>query len=435
MERGTPLWGIHMNGVTRRQLLQGALATVAAGAFSRSALSQDYGEVRHGVIGLGGQGRAHCNLFSQVEGCRVVAVCDVDPTRREEALQALAEYEDVQSYADFRRLLAEGSIDSVSIATCDHWHVPIALTALAAGKHVYVEKPCSHNLREGHLLTAAAERTGLCVQHGTQPRSGEGIRGAVEYLAAGGIGQVRVAKAINHQFRAPIGRAPVEEPPPGVDYDLWLGPAPVVPFTRNRWHYNWHWFWDYGTGDIGNDGIHQLDVARWGLGVEYPHGVTAMGGQLFYQDDHETPDTQVVTYDFGKCYLLYEMRLWTDYPLEGHDNGVAFYGDGGRLDVGRAGCIVTRPSGETEHIGGGADLAANVRNFVDCVRRADPSGLNAPVREGAISAALAHLGNIATRVGRPLEYDPSTQACRRDRAATALVSREYREGYEPPTVP
>lgn len=424
-----------MSGITRRQLVQAALAALSAGAFARSASSAQAEPIHHGVIGLGGQGRAHCEVFSGLDGCRVVAVCDVDPERRDAAVQALAERGKPQEYEDFRDLLAEGSIDTVSIATCDHWHVPIALGALRAGKHVYVEKPCSHNLREGHLLEEAAKHTGLCVQHGTQSRCGEGVRRAVAYLREGGIGEVRMAKAINHQFRAPIGRAPVEEPPPGVNYDLWLGPAPLVAFTRNRWHYNWHWFWDYGTGDIGNDGIHQLDIARWGLGVDYPERVVAAGGQLFYQDDHETPDTQVVTYDYGGSYLLYEMRLWTNYPLEGHENGVVFYGDEGRLDIGRQGCVVTRPSGETEQLGGGADLRANAADFIGCVRQGDASRLSAPISEGVVFAALAHLGNIATRLGRPLEYDPTRLVCRGDDEASALVSRDYRAGSELPTVP
>src|SRR5690606_22934924 len=176
------------------------------------------------------------------------------------------------------------------------------------------------------------------------------------------------AKAINHQFRPAIGRAPESDPPAGVNYDLWTGPAPLKPFTQNRWHYNWHWMWDLGTGDMGNDGIHQIDVARWGLGVGLPNAVSASGGQLFYDDDHETPDTQVVTFEYDNCYLMFEMRLWTNYKIEGHDNGVVYYGDKGTVDVGRAGSFVTLIGEEPKQIGGSHDFVANQRNFIDAVK-------------------------------------------------------------------
>ncbi|MEX2015118.1 MAG: hypothetical protein WD873_00685, partial [Candidatus Hydrogenedentales bacterium] len=279
-----------------------------------------------------------------------------------------------------------------------------------------------------------AAKSGKCVQHGTQSRSGEGIQQAIKFLQDGKLGKVRVAKAINHQFRAPIGRAPVSEPPPGVDYDLWLGPAPDHSFTANRWHYNWHWFWDYGTGDMGNDGVHQIDVARWGLGVGLPEKVIASGGQLFYDDDHETPDTQLVTFDYGDRQLIYEMRLWTDYLLEGHDNGVVFYGDNGTLEIGRRGVELSMKGEPREKIGGGADFEGNIRNFIACVKAGDPAALNAPIAEGVLSAALCHLGNIGTRVGRSLQFNAKADVFDGDDEANALLTRTYREGYELPDV-
>lgn len=390
--------------------------------------------IRHAVIGVGGQGSSHAKAFSACDDCEVVAVCDVDEGRLNRLAAALPNGDRVRKSADFRDILADESLDTVSIATPDHWHTPIALAALKAGKHVYVEKPCSHNVREGLLLAAAAEKTGLCVQHGTQYRSTASTREAVQRLRDGAIGKVRAAKAINHQFRAPIGREPDSDPPPGVNYDLWLGPAPLRPFSKNRFHYNWHWHWDYGTGDIGNDGIHQVDVARWGLGVGLPKAVSASGGQLFYEDDHETPDTQVVTFEYDECYLIFEMRLWTDYLLEGHDNGVVYYGDKGKVEVGRNGTRITMIDGKTEEFGTGPDLAANVRNFLDCVKANDPSRLNAPISEGAISASLCHLGNIATRVSRKLHLDWDKAECIGDAEATAMFTRDYRKGYELPEV-
>jgi len=427
-----------MSQCSRRSFIQsagkGVVASAAALTLPASAKAAPSERVRHAVVGAGGMGRSHARHFDSFEDCEVVAVCDVDPERRAQAAGELAEADRVRQVEDFRTILDDSEIDTVSVATPDHWHTPVALAALMAGKHVYVEKPCSHNVREGVVLAQTAQKLAKCVQHGTQARSGQGIRDAVAFLREGNLGKVRMAKAINHQLRESIGRAPESDPPPGVDYDLWLGPAPKHAFTKNRWHYNWHWFWDYGTGDIGNDGVHQLDEARWGLGVGLPNAVSASGGQLFYDDDHETPDTQVVTYEYDNCYLLFEMRLWTNYPLEGHDNAVIFYGDKGTVEVSRHGCHVTFIGEPRKQLGGGADLEANMRNFLDCVKANDPSGLNAPISEGATSAALCHLGNVATRCGRRLEFDPVKVECMDDADANRLLAREYRKGYELPEV-
>lgn len=414
--------------ISRRSFLQ--TTTLAAGLPLMAAATAPT-RVRHAVIGAGGQGRNHIEGFLTVDGCDLYAVCDVDPMRLGEA-QALAP--DAKPYADFRELLADPKVESVSVVTPDHWHTPIALAALAAGKHVYVEKPCCHTIAEGVALAAAVEKTGLCLQHGTQSRTSPGVVDAIRFLREGGIGRVRVAKAINHQMRGPIGRAGEGTPPEGANYDLWLGGAPERPFTRNRWHYNWHWMWDFGCGDLGNDGIHQVDVARWGLGVTWPNALSASGGQLFYDDDHETPDTQVVTFEFDGCHLIYEMRLWTDYPLEGHDNGVIFYGDGGTVEVGRQGCFVKRIGKEPERLGDGIVWGPNLRLFIAAVRAKDPSMLTAPIGEALPSAGLCHLGNIATRVGRRLHFDAASLACTGDAEATALFTKAYRKGYELPVV-
>ena len=389
--------------------------------------------IRHAVIGVGGQGRSHCKSFTQVKDCEVVAICDVDPAQLDKAAAALPDASRVRKFPDYRRLLEDKTIDTVSIATCDHWHTPIALAAILAGKHVYVEKPCSHNVRESELLVKAAREHKKCVQHGTQRRSSSQVKAAVQALRDGVIGKVLAAKAINHQLRKPIGRAPVSQPPPGVDYDLWLGPAPKRSFTQNRWHYNWHWFWDYGCGDLANDGIHQLDVALWGLGVDYPKGIVCSGGQLFYDDDHETPDTQTIIYEFANCQLIYEMRLWTDYPMEGHDNGTIFYGTEGKMEDGRAGVVVTMKDGKTKKIEGGRE--SHQADFLNAVRANDPSKLSGPIVAGAVSANLCHLGNIGTRLGgQRIEYDPVAQRIMRcggrEAEANALLTRDYRQGYE-----
>lgn len=425
-----------MDETTRRGFLgitgMGVLAGLAAGGIQAAAPPSE--RVRHALIGTGNQGKRHAQLFSEAPDCEIVALCDVDPERRAGFAERLPNRERLALYEDYRRILDDASIDSVSIATPDHWHAPMAIAALQAGKHVYVEKPCAHNIHEARLLQKAAAASGKCVQHGTQARSGEAFQAAVAFLRDGGLGKVRMAKAINHQFRPPIGREPEQAPPAGVNYDLWLGPAPLHSFTLNRWHYNWHWFWDYGCGDLGNDGIHQLDQARWGLGMGLPKAVSAAGGQLFYDDDHETPDTQTIVYEYDACHLMFEMRLWTNYSLEGHDNGTIFYGDDGKLEMGRKGCVATYVNGEQKVLGPPCDMKDHVRNFLDCLKTNNPAGLNAPITEAVLSATLCHLGNIATRVGRRLQLDPETGDCLDDPEAAALYTRTYREGYELPAV-
>lgn len=415
--------------ITRRNFLQAA--AVAAGTAAVAGAEEKKSVVRHAIIGVGGQGMNHLEGFLTVDGCEIAAICDVDMNHLTEAARAVP---NAKTHGDFRHLLENPDIDSVSIVTPDHWHTPIALAALKAGKHVYVEKPCCHNIAEGEALLRAAEKTGLCVQHGTQSRTSPGVIEAIKFIHDGGIGKVRAGKAINHQMRGPIGRAPESEQPNEVNYDLWLGPAPDRPFTKNRFHYNWHWMWDFGCGDLGNDGIHQVDITRWGLGVDWPNAISASGGQLFYDDDHETPDTQVVTYEYDGCYLIYEMRLWTNYKLEGHDNGVIFYGDKGTVEIGRDGCYVTYIGKERERMGDGIVWGPNLRLFIDAVRAKDPAMLTAPMSEAFPSAGLCHLGNIATRVGRRLHFDRDKMECTGDPEATALFSRSYRKGYELPVV-
>ena len=423
-----------MPSTNRRRMMQ--ISSIAPFILSSSLTKASPNDkLQHAVIGLGNQGQRHCREFQSLsDQCQIVAVCDVDPERLEEAASLTELDSSDQAYQDYRELLANPAIDTISIATPDHWHAKMALEAMLAGKHVYLEKPCCHTIEEGLLLLRCAQQENKCVQHGTQSRSGSGIQEAMDFMRSGNMGPIRLAKAINHQRRGPIGKAEPEDPPQGVDYDLWLGPAPEHPFTRNRWHYEWHWFWDYGSGDIGNDGIHQIDVARWGLDVAQPKRVTGSGGQLFYNDDHETPDTQTIIYEFDGCHLVYEMRLWTDYKLVGHDNGTIFYGEEGRLEIGRDGCHVIWKNGDSEKIGGGSDITENMRNFLACVKDNRPDSLNAPLAEGFYSAALCHLGNISTRVQNQLELAWPGCEIVNDAAAQALLGRDYRQGYELPSV-
>lgn len=427
-------------GITRRDFIRttglgsaGVLAApyIAMGSWATPPSDQ----IRHAVIGTGRQGGGHCRRFSEAKGCQLVAVSDVDPVRLNDVVKGLPNEKRIKKYADFRELLEDKTIDSVTIATPDHWHTPVALWALMAGKHVYVEKPSSHNIREANLLVKAAKQYGKCVQHGTQRRSdGDHIEG-MRQLKEGVIGKIHTVKAINHQLRGPVGRAPVESPPPGVNYDLWLGPAPKVPFTKNRWHYEWHWFWDYGGGDTTNDGVHQVDVAVWAMGDRYPNRMIVSGNQFFYDDDHETPDTMTAVMEYDDGQIIYEMRLWTDYKLEGHDNGNVIYGTDGKVDFGRQGVVVTRGD-EQFKIQAPEPVEPIIPNFLAAVRANDPGKLLSPIETGIVSVNICHLANIATRLKAPqIAYDPAKQdvICPGyENQARALLGREYRSGYELP---
>jgi predicted dehydrogenase len=423
-----------MSDLTRRKFLKqtaGVAASSVLFAGSGKVLGANE-RVRIATIGVGKQGSRHANSWAGMSTTELVAVADVDPKHREENVTLHG----CKGYEDFRRLLDDKSIDAVSIATPDHWHTPVAIAALVAGKHVYVEKPCSHTIWEGQVLVKAAKKFGKCVQHGTNYRgSGRALAG-IQFMREGGIGDVYLAKAINHQRRKMIGKAPVTAPPTGVNYDLWLGPAPVHPFTKNRWHYQWHWFWDYGTGDVGNDGIHQIDVARWGLGVGLPTAASISGGQLWYNDDHQTPDTMMAVFDYeeGK-QLVFEMRLWTRYKLEGHDNGNVFYGTKGKLEIGRDGCNVTMIGEERKPLEAVASQGT-YGSFIQCIKDNTPEKLNSPIDEGFASAVLCHIGNIGVRLndgrigGARLEYDGKNHRFIGNNKANQFLVGHYRKGYE-----
>ncbi len=422
-----------MKDLTRRDFVKSSVVAGAAAAMPFSNVRGANQDIRAAVVGVRGRGGGLAREFHDLDGVRVVALCDVDG----EALdKRVKEFKDrnakVDGYEDFRRMLKDKSIDVVAVATPDHWHVPVAANSIVAGKDVYVEKPLSHTIAEGRFLVDLARKHGKIVQHGTQARSSGNIAEGIEYLRSGRLGKVRMAKAINCQLRGPIGHVADSETPPSVNYDLWLGPAPKRPFNRNRFHYNWHWFWDYGTGDTGNDGVHQIDIARWGLGVEMPNAVSCSGGQLFYDDDHQTPDTQIATFEYDDVYLMYEMRLWTPYGLEGHDNGDMFYADGGTMSIGRRGWQVTFKNGKPGP-GGPRGSTPHAANFIKAVRSRKATDLNADVEVGHHSATLCHLANISMRVGRRLKFDRARERFINDAEANTYLTKKYRKGYELPT--
>jgi predicted dehydrogenase len=429
--------------VSRRTFIQQVGATLAAAPLMVSrAHGQSPGEIVNvGMIGTGSRGTSLLESLAEAKGARVIALCDLDPERLRKAAHMVEQQNAVKTHDDYRKLLDSKEVDAIMIATTDHWHTPLALAAILAGKDVYVEKPCSHNIHEANLLVKCAREHRRCVQHGTQRRSSAVDIAGVRAIQEGLIGEVFVAKAINHQLREKIGTAPEEPPPTGVNYDMWLGPAPQRPFTQNRWHYNWHWFWEYGGGDLVNDGIHQLDEAIWGLGLDlqYPQAIVTSGGQLWYDDDHETPDTQMIVFEYPGKQIIYEMRLWTDYKMEGHDNGTVFYGTKGKMEIGRKGAIATTAEGKVIEVKPedyGVRAEDIVSNFITAVRQGDPSILNSPIERGAVSTNLCHLGNIGVRCGGiKLTYDPETGAIASDSnhaQANQLIRREYRTGYELP---
>ena len=427
----------------RRRFLKTSTALAAAGlgvtGEARAAGANE--KVRVAVVGLKGRGRGHIRSFNGLANVEVAAVCDVDESVLDESVKTVKEQtgQAPARHVDMRKVFEDKSIDAVSFATPNHWHALGGIWALQAGKDVYVEKPCSHNIFEGRKLVEAARASGRVVQHGTQIRSSDAVREAMQMLHDGVIGDVYMVKGLCYKHRNSIGRKKEEPVPEGVHYDLWLGPAPERPFTRNRFHYNWHWHWDYGNGDIGNQGAHQLDVARWGLGVGLPRKIQSMGGHFMFDDDQETANTQIATFSYPEeqKMIVFEVRHWytnaEDVGTPGrYSIGDIFYGTEGILMVpsytsykvfmGRK--LEPGPARK-----GNPDLSVHFANFIEAVRKRDPRILNAPIEEGHKSSTLSHLANIAYRVGRTLEFDPKTETFRNDTEANAFLSREYREPF------
>ncbi len=394
-----------------------------------------------GLIGCGGRGNHDAGLFKSMTNVEVAYVSDVDDARRLETAKRLG-VDANRAVSDLRRILDDKSVDAVIVTTPDHWHSPASILACDAGKHVYVEKPISHNIREGRLLVEAAERNKTLVQHGTQSRSTSMMIEAVRLLREGIIGDVLVAKCWNIQRRGGIGRDKDTDPPTGFDYDTWVGPATMIPYRTNRVHNRWTWWYHFGTGDMGNDGVHDIDYTRWGLGVDtHPTKVAAAGGKFQFDDDQEFPDTQQVTFEYPgdgavgqRRLLIYEQRLWsTNYP-HNVDSGAEFYGTKGQMFLSRRGKVeVLADSNKPMEITiprEGQNDAAHVRNFCDAIRTG--TKLNADALTGHLSTSLCHLGNIATRLGRSLTFDPQKEQIVGDEEANALVLRPYRDHWGTP---
>ncbi|HWG42240.1 MAG TPA: Gfo/Idh/MocA family oxidoreductase [Gemmataceae bacterium] len=425
---------------TRRTFLGAASLGAAALTVAGPAQAAPNRQLVLGMIGPGGMGTHHLKQLCSRKDVTVAYVCDVDEKRLAAAAKLVesATGKAPKAVKDLRRVLDDGGVDAVFIATPDHWHAPASILALDAGKHVYVEKPCSHNIREGRLMADAVKRSGKQLQVGTQSRSTPCVQEAMTRVRSGEIGDVLVAKVWNSQLRRSIGKTKPTAPPKYLDFDLWLGPVPAVPYRANLLPGIWRWWYDFGCGDIGNDGVHDIDVALWGLGVAtHPERVSCLGGKYFFDDDQQFPDTQYAVFEYaiegkpaGKKQLIFEQRIWSPYVQEGYENGVAFYGTKGLLVIGHSvGWKLYGPKNKLiAEKTGRPDLAAHHTNFLDCVR-GDQKQLSADVTAGHLAATIVHLANIATRVGRVLRFDPKEEQILKDSEANGMVGRKYRAGH------
>jgi predicted dehydrogenase len=391
------------------------------------------------VIGCGGMGLNHIRALVERNDVAVSAVCDVDQLRCAAAAEIVQQKTGLPpaTTGDLRTILAQPEIKAVWIATPDHWHTPAAILALHAGKHVYVEKPCSHNVQEGRWLVDTAAKTGRVVQVGTQSRSSAHIQKAVQRLRDGVIGDVLVAKAWNSQLRSNLGHASPEAPPSTLDFDTWLGPAPAEPYRRNLLPATWRFFTSFGCGDIGNDGVHEIDIARWGLGVTtHPQTVAALGSKFFFGDDQQFPDTQYCVFEYGsdrptgqRRQLIFEQRDWSPYVQEGFENGNAFYGTRGMMILGKQqGYRIFGPRNKLLEEGSGSpDLAAHHANFLAAIAGQELPAASAT--EGHLSAALCHFANIACQLKTTLQIDPDREVITNSPQAQSQLRRIYRSDH------
>jgi predicted dehydrogenase len=417
-----------MSSLSRRTFVKTSALAAAGMALPAHAWARVLGsnsDLRVAVIGLNGRGKAHLSSLAKIAGVRVVALCDVDTALLEKE-KVNVNGGDVKTYVDIRELLASPDVDAVTIATPNHWHSLAAIWALQAGKDVYLEKPVSHNIWEGRqLVNAAAKYKDRVIQAGTQIRSGEGLREAVQWVQAGNLGKIKAARGFCYKRRESIGQCGGPQTvPSSINYDLWSGPRAIVAPQRNTKngpvHYDWHWIWLYGNGDVGNQGIHQMDVARWFLGDPgLPEHSLSVGGRLGYVDDGQTPNTQIVIHEYTRAPLIFEVRglpakagltgSGVD-PRENADtagmdkyHGVSI---GNVIDCEGGSVIVPTYTSATAVDAKGTVIKEfkgrdrHMENFVDVVRSRKTSDLYGPIGEGHISSALCHLGNISHRVGQ-----------------------------------
>jgi len=402
------------------------------------------------VLGVNGRGKSHISSFMAQKNVEITHFCDPDMNVLKDRQKQFKEKysKDVALEQDLRRIYDNKNIDVVSVATPNHWHSLAVIWACQAGKDAYVEKPGSHNIWEGRKMVEAAKKYDRIVQHGVQLRSSPSVREAVQLLRDGYIGKVYMARGLVFRSRPDIGNKPVEPVPEGLDYDIWTGPAQKSPFTRNLVHYNWHWHWNYGNGDVGNQGIHETDMCMWGLNVGLPTKITSMGGKFLWKDAKETPEvlTSIYHYPEEEKIIQFEVRPWYTNTEEGVTVGNIFYGDKGilvidgydkyktflgqRREPGKSGSDGAIAKSEMDRGDGGTD--GHFANFIKAVRAHDKTILNAPVETAHLASGLAHLGNIAYRMGRVLTFDPNSEKFVKDPEADKMLTRNYRAPFTVP---
>ncbi len=418
------------------------LAPAAIRAFASGAPSD---AIRVAVMGVNSRGGGLANSFARQNNTSIRYICDVDARAVRKVSRDVGRIQDemVEGMPDFRRALEDPDVDVLVIAAPDHWHAPATILALQAGKHVYVEKPCGHNPREGELLVAAQERYGGLVQMGTQQRSGPASIEAIQIIHDGGIGRPYFARAWYANTRGSIGRGKPASVPRWLDYELWQGPAPRTPYRDNVVHYNWHWFWHWGTGEVCNNGTHEIDVARWALGVDFPIRVNSSGGRYHFDDDWEFYDTQDVSYDFeeGKT-ITWEGRSCNGFPVLDRGRGTLVHGTEGTILLDRNGYVLYNEENAVvkevkekdmestmDTTGGGGQTDRHIANFLEAIRNGRT--LHTPIDEGHKSVLLCHLANIAQKVGETLHCDPGNGHITGNPEAMELWARDYEPGWEP----
>jgi predicted dehydrogenase len=420
--------------IHRRRFLQ-QCSVLAAGMATFPALAatrRTNDKLSVGIIGCNGRGMKHIAGFLSVPNTEIAYICDVDSRAIDKGVAEVAKKQEnkPKGVKDLRQLLDDPHLDAVAIATPDHWHAPAAILACAAGKHVYLEKPGSHNAHESELLVAAARQHKRVVQMGNQRRSWPWVIETMNALHNGEIGKVFFARSWYTSHRGSIGKGKQVPVPDWLDYSLWQGPAPTQPFRDNILHYNWHWFWNWGTGELGNNGVHGVDLARWGLRVDLPQRITCAGNRYHFQDDWETPDTCIATFDFGDKGISWEGRSCAPQGYDGASVGVSFYGEKGSLVLaGNDTKVYDLNSKVVRQINGKYDDLLHFANFVGALREGQQ--LNSEIEDGQKSTLLCHLGNIAWRTQHTLTFDPKSHKILSDRKASALWSRKYRAGWEP----
>lgn len=421
--------------MNRRQFLDGAVATATTGYLVSSGLALAQNSPNRkivvGVMGLS-RGRALATSFAKQENVEVRYVAETDQNRGASGAKSV---EDAGGKApivvgDFRKILDDREVDALIVAAPNHWHAPATILACAAGKHVYVEKPCSHNPREGELMVQAARKYKRAVQMGTQRRSSKTIIEGLQKMWEGKIGRVYHSRAWYGAARGPIGKGKPAEVPQNLDYELWQGPAPRRPYMDNVIPYNWHWFWHWGNGELGNNGVHSLDICRWGLQVDYPTKVISAGGRYAFDDDQQTPDTHNVAFEFeGRKSIA-----WTALSCNRHaEDFVVFYGEKGTLVIDGNGAyhFYNEIDKVTEENKSNQGDIEHIVDFVTAIRNDTPLKLNQEILEGHKSTLLCHLGNISQRVSRTLKCNSNDGHIIGDDEAMQLWSREYAPGWEP----